>query len=79
MNPLNDAARRDARSWSGRLGSLAAELPAPRPEATISQLGTVSPTFPTHLSSILEHFRRRHQRQQDTAEKHRAQEFLMGM
>jgi GNAT superfamily N-acetyltransferase len=68
-----------ARNWSGRLGSMAAELPAIKPEGPFTQLVTVSPAaFPTRLSSILDHLRQRRQRQQHAADNLRAQEFLSG-
>jgi hypothetical protein len=82
MNQLNDnhAARHDARTWSGRLGSLAAELPAPRPTGALTHLDAVSPAgLPTRLSSILDHLRQRRQRQEHAADQLRAQEFLRGM
>jgi hypothetical protein len=81
MNPLNksDVARQAARSWSGRLGSLAAEVPAIRPEAAFTQLDTTSaPALPARMSSILNHLRQRAQRREHAADKLRAQEFMMG-
>jgi hypothetical protein len=79
MNSLNDNDARHAADWSGRLGRFAAELRASRPEAALTPLDTVSPPLPTHISSILEHLRRRRQRQQYAAENLRAQEFLTGV
>jgi hypothetical protein len=76
LNGKDDA--RQAANWSGRLGRLAAELPAIRPEVALTSLDTVSLSFPTRLSAILNHLRGRWQRQQETAEKLRAQEFLTG-
>jgi len=69
MNPLNqpDLARQDARTWSARLGNLAGQSPA-------LQLETFSPP----LSAVLQHLRQRHQRQQDAADKLRANEFILG-
>jgi hypothetical protein len=80
MNPLNetDVARQQARSWSGRLGSLAAELPAIRPEAAFTQLDNAPPSaLPTRLLSMLGHLRQRQQRRQEAADKLRANEFMM--
>jgi hypothetical protein len=78
MNPLNetDVVRQQARSWSGRLGNLAAELPATGPEAAFTQLDA-PPPLPTRLLTILDHLRQRHQRREHAADKLRAQEFVM--
>jgi hypothetical protein len=78
MTPLNetDVARQQARSWSGRLGNLAAASPTTRPEAAFTQLDA-PPPLPTRLLSILDNLRQRHQRQEDAADKLRAQEFMM--
>jgi hypothetical protein len=73
----NDKARQDARSWSGRLGDLAASSPAVRSEAAFDQPDAPLP-LSTRLSSILNHLRQRARRRQDAAEKLRAQEFVMG-
>jgi hypothetical protein len=80
MNPLNDndTARQDARNWSGRLGYLAAEAPAPSPAGILHQFQTVPPASPTRLSAILEQIRQRRQRQEHAADQLRAQDFLMG-
>jgi hypothetical protein len=81
MNPLNenDTARQAARSWSERLGNLAAELPAIRPEVAFTQFPAAPPAaLPTRLSSILSHLRQRAQRREHAADKLRAQEFLTG-
>jgi len=80
MNPLNetDVSRQQARSWSGRLGSLAATSPAVRPEAPFPQLDSRHPAaFPTRLLSILDNLRQRHQRREHAADKLRANEFVM--
>jgi hypothetical protein len=79
MNPLNetDVAMQQARTWSERLGSLAAELPATRHYAALTQLGTPPAALPTRLTSILNHLRQRHQRRQHAADKLRANEFVM--
>jgi hypothetical protein len=71
----NDTARQYARSWSERLGTLAAASPATRPEAAFDQLDA-PPPLPTRLLSILDHLRQRHQRQQHAADKLRANEFM---
>jgi len=80
MSPLNetDMARQQARSWSEQIGNLAAELPATRPEAAFTQLGTPPAALPTRLSWILNHLRQRHQRREHAADKLRANEFIMG-
>jgi hypothetical protein len=80
VNPLNetDEARQQARTWSGRLGTLAAELPAIRLGAPFNQLdATPLAALPTRLTSILNHLRQRAQRRQEAADKLRAQEFIM--
>ena len=78
MNLLNEnvAASQDARSWSGRLGNLAAALPATRPEAPFPQLDA-PPPLPARLSAILNYLRQRHQRREHVANKLRANEFMM--
>jgi hypothetical protein len=81
MNLLNanDTARQAARSWSERLGSLAAASPSLRPAAALAQLDTAPPAaLPARLSSILHHLRQRAQRREHAADKLRAQEFLTG-
>jgi hypothetical protein len=77
MNSLttNDSARQAA-SWSGRLGRLAAELPANRPPVASPPLSDGA--VPSRLSAILNHIRQRRQRQEHAADKLRAQEFVMG-
>jgi hypothetical protein len=52
MNPLNqnDTALQSAQAWSERLGRMAAEQTAVRPEAASGQLNT---TASTRLSAIL--------------------------
>jgi hypothetical protein len=80
MNPLNetDVARRQAPNWSGRLGNLAAASPAIRPEAAFPHIDTAPPAaLPARLSAILNYLQQRHQRRQRSADKHRAQEFVM--
>jgi len=69
VNPLNE--NEAAQTWSARLGSLAAESPA-------SQLDTAYPNLSPRLSAVLQHLRQRHQRQQDAADKLRANEFILG-
>jgi hypothetical protein len=79
MSPLNetDVARQQARSWSEQIGNLAAELPATRPEAALTQLGTRPTALPNRLTLILNHLRQRHQKREHAADKLRAQEFVM--
>ena len=76
MNPANetDVARQQARSWSERLGTLAAASPAARPGAAFTQLDA-PPPLPTRLAWILDHLQER--RREDAADKLRAQEFVM--
>ena len=69
MTPAGQATAPD------RFARLAAELPASRPAAVSIQLGDA---FHTHLSALLDHIRRRRQRQEYAADKLRAQEFVMG-
>jgi hypothetical protein len=75
----NETARQAARSWSGRLGNLAGELPKIRPEAALAQLDTTSaPTLPARLSWILKRLRQHNRIRDHAADKLRAQEFLAG-
>jgi hypothetical protein len=75
----NDTARQYARAWSGRIGKLAAELPAIRPEAAFTQLDNAAPpALPTQLLLILGHLRQRVQRRARAADKLRANEFMAG-
>ena len=75
MNQLNNSlARQNARSWSEKVGILAAQMPAtslppfdPLPNADA----------PTQLSTILHHFRQRQQKREDAEHKLRAQEFAI--
>jgi hypothetical protein len=81
MNPLNetDVARQQARTWSERLGNLAAELPATGPDAAFTQLDSRHPVaFPARLLSILDNLRQRAQRRQQAADKLRANHFIRG-
>jgi hypothetical protein len=74
----SDAARQAARTWSGRLGTLAAASPAVRPGAALTQLGAaLPPALPIRLAPILNHLRQRHQRRQHAADELRAEEFVM--
>ena len=70
MNPLTDNAA--ARSWSGRLGSLAAEMPPVRPANIVGQ-----PAVPTPLSAILQQLRQRTRTRESVADQLRAKEFLL--
>jgi hypothetical protein len=75
----NDRARQAARTWSGKLGSLAAELPATRPDAAFNPLDTAPPfALPTRLSSILNYLRQQARRRESAADKLRANEFMAG-
>ena len=78
MKPANETAvsRQQARSWSGRLGNLAAASPATRSEAAFPQLDNAPPPLPTRLLSILDNLRQRHQRREHAADKLRANEFM---
>jgi hypothetical protein len=76
MSPLFDNAmtNQDARSWSEKVGILAAQLPA----ASLSPFDPLpSADAPTRLSTILHHFRQQWQRQEDAEHKLRAQVFVM--
>jgi hypothetical protein len=73
----NDTITHQARSWSQRLGNLAAASSAIRPQAAFPQLGAITAP-PTRLSSILDHFRQRARRREHAADKLRAQEFMTG-
>jgi len=80
MNSLNNPASQAARDWSEQLGSLAAASPDRRPEASFAQLDNAPPAdLSTRLSAILSQFRQRRARQEQAADKLRAQEFLTGM
>jgi hypothetical protein len=75
---VNDPVLEDARSWSRRLGNLAAASPAVRPGAALTQFDAPPPAdLPTRLTLILDHLRQRHQRRQHAADKLRAEEFVM--
>ena len=69
MNPLDDLNGHDALSWSAHLGALAAQSPTTRPDSAFNQ--------PTRPSALLRHLRRR-QRQEQAADKFRANEFILG-
>ncbi len=73
MNLLNDndPANQAARSWSERMGNLAAELPASRPTAP-------SAGSPSRLAAILDHLRRRTHAREHAADKLRANELITG-
>ena len=75
MNPLNhnDSARGTALDLSQRLGTLAAELPAARPEAIATQPAT---SLHPRLASIVARLHKQFRRQQDAADTLRANEFI---
>jgi hypothetical protein len=73
----NEPIRQQARSWSQRLGTLAAASSAIKPGAALNQLDATT-SLPTRLSSILDHLRQRAQRREHAADKLRAQEFMTG-
>jgi hypothetical protein len=79
MKPANetDLARQQARTWSGRLGNLAAEVPATRPRAAFTQPEAPPAALPARLSLILNYLRQRAQRREHAADKLRANEFMM--
>jgi hypothetical protein len=74
---VNDPALEGARTWSGRLGTLAAASPATRPGAAFTQLDA-PPPLPTRLSWVLNHLRQRARRREHAADKLRADEFMTG-
>jgi len=75
MNLVN---RNDtARTWSERLGNLAAESQPIRPQADVSQIGTQSTAVSPHLSALLQQLHR-NRRQEQAADKLRVHEFLAG-
>jgi hypothetical protein len=73
----NDTITQQARTFSERLGNLAAASSARRPAAAFNQLDAITAP-PTRLSTILDHFRQRAQRREHAADKLRAQEFMTG-
>ena len=80
MNPLfhNATANQDPRTWSEKVGILAAQLPATRSATSPPPFDPLlSVDAPTRLSTILHHFRQRRQRKEDAEHKLRAQEFVM--
>jgi hypothetical protein len=80
MNPLNenDRSRQAARAWSEHLGNLAAASPAVRPGAAFAQLDAPPSALTPRLSAIPNLLGQRRQRQEQAADKLRAQEFIMG-
>jgi hypothetical protein len=79
MNRLHDnaAASQNARSWSEKIGILAAQLPATRPAASLPPFDPLpNADAPTRLSTILHHFRQRQQKREDAEHKLRAEEFI---
>ena len=74
----NTLARQDARSWSEKVGILAAQLPATRAAASLPPFNPLPfADAPTRLSTILHHFRQRQQKREDAEHKLRAQEFVI--
>ena len=76
MNPLfhNATASQDARSWSEKVGILAAQMSA----TSLSPFDPLpSADAQARLSTILHHFRQRQQKREDAEHKLRAQEFVM--
>src|SRR5262245_24412594 len=71
----NDPITQQARTFSGRLGNLAAVSSATRPEPAFNQLDANAP-LSASLSSILSHLRQRAQRKEHAQDKLRAQEFM---
>jgi hypothetical protein len=76
MNFVNDTdpSRQAARSWSGRLGSLAAAAPAIRPEAASTHLD--SAPLPARWALVLEQLLRA-RRREHAADKLRSHEFIL--
>jgi hypothetical protein len=79
MTPLRetDLAKEQARAWSAHLGTLAAASPATRPGAAFTQLNAPTSALPARLSAILNLLGQRARRQEQAADKIRAQEFIM--
>jgi hypothetical protein len=79
MIPLNDTdpGRQAARSWSERLGNLAAASSSSRPDGAFNQPDAPPPAIPPRLASVLNHLRRRAQAREHAAEKLRLNEFHM--
>ena len=73
-----DLANQQARAWSAHLGALAVASRASPPGAALTQLNTLPSGLPPRVSAILNHLRQRRQRQEQAADKLRAQEFMMG-
>ena len=70
----NTLARQNARSWSEKVGILAAQMPA----TNLPPFNSLpSADAPTRLFTILHHFRQRQQKREDAEHKLRAQEFVM--
>jgi hypothetical protein len=80
MNLLHDnaTASQNARSWSEKVGILAAQLPATRSATSLPSFDPLpSADAPTRLSTILHHFRLRQQKREDAEHKLRANEFVI--
>lgn len=67
--PQNDTPQQAARTWSRRLGALAAGRPAIAPTQP-------NPAFPDRLSSILRHLRQLAPTREHMAHKLRAEELI---
>jgi hypothetical protein len=79
MNRLHDnaAASQNARSWSQKVGILAAQLPATRPATSLPQFDPLSSADdPTRLSTILHHLWQRQKKREDAEHKLLANEFV---
>jgi hypothetical protein len=70
--------RQAAQNFSERLGSLAAESASSRPATPAPLLDATPVPVPTQLTSLIARVRQRSQRQEEAAEKLRAQDFLRG-
>jgi hypothetical protein len=70
----NTPARQDARTWSEKVGILAAQLPA----TSLPPFNPLpSADAPSRLSTILHHFWQRRQKREDAEHKLRANEFVI--
>jgi hypothetical protein len=75
MIPLRtaDPSSQAAQAWSAKLGCLAAQGPATRPDVLAPQLNAA---LPQRLAAVLAHFRQRAERRQHAADQLRAEEFM---
>jgi hypothetical protein len=74
----HDLARQATLALPERLGSLAAERPAARPEANVTQFDAAAPALTPRVSAILGHLRHRARTREHAADKRRANEFMVG-